>query len=392
MSRILIVIVALAVVIFGAYQLLPERYAVNAPFRQLIAGVDNSPGRSVVQRMRVPPGFHVSVWARNLPGARMLALTPAGNILVSQPHRGKVVEVGVGESGESLPPRDLLTGLDRPHGLAVTDKWLYIAEASDIARVAVKSGADGALELSGPVQRIVTGLPEGGNHWSRSVKPGPDGRLYITVGSSCNVCKEEDARRATMLVANADGSDLKIYATGLRNAVGFDWRPGTQELYATDNGRDLLGDNFPPCELNRIVEGGFYGWPYANGDNVPDPDFGAGHEKEIANAIAPAFSFRAHNAPLGITFIKGKYAPEGYRGTALVALHGSWNRSEKDGYKVVSLHWKADGGIESRDFLTGFEVDGDVIGRPVDVVEGRRGEIYISDDYGGVIWRVTFSR
>jgi hypothetical protein len=182
-----------------------------------------------------------------------------------------------------------------------------------------------------------------------------------------------------------DGTGGEIYATGLRNAVGFDWRPEDGELYATDNGRDLLGDDFPPCELDHVVQGGFYGWPVANGNRVPDPDFGKGAEARIAASIPPVHGFRAHNAPLGITFLRGQDLPEDYRGAALVALHGSWNRTRKDGYEVVSLHWRADGAIEERDFLTGFldRSDDEVVGRPVDVAEGPDGAVYVSDDYAG---------
>src|SRR5262249_58959878 len=143
--------------------------------------------------------------------------------------------------------------------------------------------------------------------------------LYVSIGSSCNVCIEDDQRRATIMRFNLDGSAGEIYASGLRNAVDFDWQPGTGALYATDNGRDLLGDDFPPCELDRIVAGGFYGWPFANGDRVPDPDFGAGHEAEIAASIPPVHGFRAHNAPLGMTFVRGDHVPAAYRGGAVGA-------------------------------------------------------------------------
>src|SRR5262249_54822395 len=161
---------------------------------------------------------------------------------------------------------------------------------------------------------IVTGLPAGGNHWTRTLRVGPDDRLYVSIGSSCNVCREEDKRRAAILTYTLDGSDETILATGLRNAVGFDWRPGTGELYATGTGRGRLADDFPPCKFERIAAGGFYGWPFANGNRVPDPDFGAGHEAEIAASIPPAHAFRAHNAPLGMTFIRGDRVPAAYRG------------------------------------------------------------------------------
>ncbi len=221
---------------------------------------------------------------------------------------------------------------------------------------------------------------------------GPDGWLYVSIGSSCNVCEERDPRRAAILRYRPDGSGEEIFATGLRNAVGFDWKPDTGELYATDNGRDLLGDDLPPCELNRVVRGGFYGWPYAHGDRVADPDFGRGQEQRIAASLPPVHGFRAHNSPLGIHFVRGTRVPVDYRGAALVALHGSWNRTKKDGYKVVSLHWRPDGAIEERDFAAGFERNEDVIGRPVDVAEGPDGAFYISDDYAGAVYRVVYGR
>jgi glucose/arabinose dehydrogenase len=173
--------------------------------------------------------------------------------------------------------------------------------------------------------------------------------------------------------------------------VGFDWQPSTGKLYATDNGRDMLGDNFPPCELNELTKGGFYGFPIANGDRVPDPDFGAGQEQRIEGSIPPAHPFKAHNAPLGMNFVQGAGLPDSMRGAALVALHGSWNRTRKDGYKVVSLHWSDSGAIEERDFLTGFLVDEDVSGRPADVLQGPDGAIYVSDDYAGAIWKIRYT-
>jgi glucose/arabinose dehydrogenase len=261
-----------------------------------------------------------------------------------------------------------------------------VAEGSAIGRVRFDAAA---RALAGEYAHVVTDLPTGGNHWTRSVRIGPDGWMYVSIGSSCNVCEESDPRRAAIVRYRPDGSDEEIFATGLRNAVGFDWRPGTGELYATDNGRDLLGDDFPPCELDLVTRGGFYGWPYANGANVPDPDLGTGHEERIRSAIAPAHDFRAHNAPLGIAFVRRSDAPAELAGAALVALHGSWNRTQKDGYKVVSLHWQPDGSIEERDFLVGFELEGDVIGRPVDVAEGPDGAFYVSDDYAGAIYRVA---
>jgi glucose/arabinose dehydrogenase len=370
--------------------LLPERYAVNAPITQMLLGrgVEAQPEDELRARLVVPEGFSVSLYASGLANARMLRFTERGDLLVSTPRSGHVWLLARDDDhdGRADAVTSLLDGLDRPHGLDFHDGWLYVAEGSAIRRV--RYDAD-ARRVAGALEPVATGLPNGGNHWTRQVRFGPDGRMYVTVGSSCNVCREEDPRRAAMLRFAADGGEPETFATGLRNSVGFDWQPGTNALYATDNGRDLLGDDIPPCELNHIVQGGFYGWPIAYGDRVPDPDLGAGHEAEIARSLPPAHAFRAHNAPLGMTFVRGPNAPDALRGLALVALHGSWNRTHKDGYKVVSLRWTPDGAIEERDFLAGFVRDEQAIGRPVDVAEGPDGAIYVSDDYAGAVYRVA---
>ncbi len=374
--------------------LLPERFAVNAPLGQLLfgRGIEPPPAETVARRLVAPPGFSVGRFAEGLPGARFLRFTPNGDLLVSLPREGRIVllERDANGDGRADGARTLIDGLNRPHGIELHDGWLYVGETDAIGRVRFDPAT---RAVTGSFDRIVTGLPGGGNHWTRTIRFGPDGRLYVNVGSSCNACIEGDPRRAAMLRFEADGSHPEIFAKGLRNSVGFDWKPGTNDLYATDNGRDLLGDDYPPCELNLVVEGGFYGWPYANADGKPDPDHGAGHEAEIAQTRPPVHTFRPHNAPLGITFVRSPSAPPEVRGGALVALHGSWNRSQKDGYKVVSLHWPdggGDGAIVERDFLTGFERGGDVIGRPVDVAEGPDGAFYVSDDYAGSIYRVAF--
>jgi glucose/arabinose dehydrogenase len=370
--------------------LLPERFAVNAPMLHALfgRGIEAPAPGLVGSRIRAPEGFAVGLFAEGIANARGLLPTPLGDLLVSQPRRGRVwlLERDADGDGRADATRVLLEGLERPHGMDLHDGWLYVAEGGAVGRVRFDPRA---RRVEGGFERVVTGLPEGGNHWTRTVRLGPDGWMYVSVGSSCNACIEADPRRAALLRHRPDGSDQEIYATGLRNAVGFDWRPGTDELYATDNGRDLLGDDFPPCELDRVVRGGFYGWPFANGDRVPDPDLGAGREAEIAASLPPAHAFRAHNAPLGIVFLRSARLPEAYRGAALVALHGSWNRTRKDGYAVVSLHWRADGSIEERDFLVGFLEAEDVIGRPVDVAEAPDGAIYVSDDYAGVVYRIV---
>jgi len=370
---------------------------------------------TVARHLQVPPGFSVQLYAADLPRARFLRVTAAGDLLVSRPHAGDIVLLRRDADGDGAPDarETLLEGLRRPLGLDLADGWLYIAESNRIGRIAFDAARG---TTSGSYQPFIEGLTDNGNHWSKTLRVGPDGDLYLAQGSTCNVCAEDDPRRATLMRfpaagdpaagapaagapaagapaagVPAAGGDGEVIATGLRNAVGFDWAPWDGALYATDNGRDLLGDDFPPCELNHITAGGFYGWPYFNGDNVPDPDMGADPEAATRSPTPPAFAFRAHNAPLGITFLRplGRL-PEDYRRSALVALHGSWNRSSPDGYKVVSLHWTEQGIVE-RDFLRGFlRDDGEISGRPVDVAQGPDGAIYVSDDYAGAIYRVSY--
>ena len=361
------------------------RMLLNAALGKSIA----SPSPQVVaQRLNAPPGFTVSLYASDLPMARFLRFTAGGDLLVSRPRAGEVVLLERA-AGDARPTgrRVLLSGLNRPHGIDIHDGWLYIGENDAVGRVAFDEASG---QLRGSYQRIIGGLSGEGNHWTKTVRVGPDNYLYVAQGSTCNVCEEKDARRASIMRFNLDGSGGEIFANGLRNSVGMDWAPWDNSLYATDNGRDLLGDNFPPCELNRIQQNGFYGWPYINGFGVLDPDFGKGHEDLLKTAIVPAHGFRPHNAPLGIQFLRSAHLPAGYERAALVALHGSWNRKIPDGYKVVALHWRDDGSIDEQDFLTGFERRGDVIGRPVDVATGPDGAIYVSDDYAGAIYRVAY--
>jgi len=386
--RLALVLVLVAIATAGACRLLPERFAVNMPIANGLFGIPgDAPDEAATRRLQPPAGYSASVFAA-VPNPRLLLFTPAGDLLVSSPRSDSIWRLSPDRDGDgradSASP--LALELDRPHGIDLFDGQLYVGEGSRIRRVAFDVARG---EPSGPLEVIVDELPDGGNHWTRTVGIGPDERLYVTVGSTCNVCIEKDDRRAAMLRYELDGSGYEIYASGLRNAVDFAWQPGTGALYATDNGRDLLGEDTPPCELNRVVRGGFYGWPYRTGYNVADPDYGGQRPELEARALAPAHPFPAHNAPLGIHFVDGPASPAAYRNSALVALHGSWNRRVKDGYRVVSLHWNDAGEIEQRDFLTGFEVDDDVIGRPVDVALGPDGAFYVSDDYAAVVWRIS---
>jgi glucose/arabinose dehydrogenase len=349
-------------------------------------GIAPPAAATVAARLQVPPGFRVQVYSSEVPLARVMALTEAGDLIVSRTRANLVSLVERDRNGDGVADghRVLFDDLDGPHGLALHDGWLYVAERTAIGRVRFDTATG---TPTGTYEHILTGLTTDGFHQTKTIAFGPDGWLYLAQGSSCNACIEKDPRRATVMRMRADGTGAEIYAAGLRNSVGFDWAPWDGALYATDNGRDLLGDDFPPDELNRIEQGGFYGWPYFNGFGVPDPDVGGQYPGD-ASPMDPAHGFRPHNAPLGIHFLRNVNRP-GYERTALVALHGSWNRTTPDGYKVVALRWRDDGTVEESDFLTGFLNDDGIIGRPAFVTEGPDGAIYVSDDYAGVVYRVS---
>lgn len=383
----------LALILATTFVLWPKVSSYQVLFNSLTGIGSPTSSQATKNALAVPPRFELSIFADHLPNARLLKIAPTGQLLVSSPRTGAVyLLTDHNHDGKAESTTQLIGGLKHPHGIDLYDDgrktWLYIAETHAIGRIAIDWRTGKTL---GDYESIMTDLPDDGGHRTRTIQFSRDNWLYLTIGSSCNVCLESDIRRATMMRVRPDGSDSQIYATGLRNSVGFDWAPWNNELYATDNGRDLLGDNYPPCELNQITAGGFYGWPHINGFGELDPDYGKGQDFLLKTSISPSFGFRAHNAPLGIHFLRHPSLPESYQRTALVALHGSWNRSEPDGYKVVALRWDDMGTITSEDFMTHFlQPSGQIIGRPVDIEEGPDGSIYISDDYAGAIYRVLY--
>lgn len=338
------------------------------------------------EALKVPPGFKITVFAEGLGTPRFFATSPDGVLFVTLIAEGAVFALPDkdmdGKADEALP---YLKGLRSPHGIAFHDGHLYVGETHQVIRVRYR----GFREPPGKKEVIVPSLPTGG-HFTRTIGFGPDGKLYLSIGSSCNVCRERDRRRAAIIRYNSDGTGEEVFAEGLRNAVGIAWHPETGELWVSDNGRDWLGDDLPPDEINIVKKGRHYGWPYCYGSSVADPSLG---NPEICVATEPpVFEIQAHSAPLGIAFYTGKMFPEEYKGDLFVALHGSWNRSSPTGYKVIRI--KLDGGkpVAAFDFVSGLLRNGSAEHRPVDVHVGLRGEMYISDDKGGMIYMVTYGQ
>lgn len=338
---------------------------------------------STADNIKVPEGFTLEEYATDLGSPRFMALSKDNVLFVTDIKGGRVVALpDRNRDGLKDDVKIFIKDLNRPHGIAFHNGYLYVGETNQIVRFKY----NGITSEPGEKEIIAPDLPTKG-HFTRTVSIGPDGKMYVSIGSSCNVCVEDDDKRATIMRFNPDGSEGEIYATGLRNSVGLNWHPRTGALWATDNGRDWLGDNLPPDEVNIIQQKNDYGWPYCYGDKVPDPEFA--DPKRCEDTIAPVIEIQAHSAPLGLTFYDGKMFPSEYQGDLFIALHGSWNRSKPTGYKVVRVKIE-DGKVEKiDDFAFGWLVGSKKTGRPVDVLVGKKGELYISDDYGGKIYKVT---
>jgi glucose/arabinose dehydrogenase len=360
--------------------------ALREPSADIVAEFETARLLEAPFPITLPENFAIGIYAKNLPGARVLALGPGGNFWVSQTSEGKISSLTM-ENDTVVGSETFLDGLNGPHGIVFdyTDpSMLYYAEETKVSRIRVDD--------PNAVPEKLVDLPGGGGHATRTILFGPDDRLYISIGSSCNVCVETDERRAAIYSMNRDGSDFKLFASGLRNSVFFTWSDVDGSMWATDMGRDLLGDDLPPDEINVIEEGKFYGWPYCYGNNVADRS-GGGTEEICAGAESARVEFQAHSSPLGLAFIPEEGWPEEYWYDLIVAFHGSWNRSVPTGYKLVRVKLDAQGTVEGiEDFATGWLTSQGALGRPVDVMIFEGGSMFVTDDKAGVIYRIQYDR
>ena len=337
-------------------------------------------GEEVDFPLEINGDFEIRVFAKDLPaGGRVLAFDKDQNLLVSVPKDGKVIVLpDKNNDGKADERIVLLDGLNSPHGLDFHEDFLYVAETDKIVKYNYNS-----TDISATNPEKIIDLDGDGGHSSRTIRFGPEGKLYIASGSSCNVCVEKSNQRATMMRVNPDGSEFEIFATGLRNTVFFTF-DNNGNIWGNDMGRDLLGDLLPPDELNIIKQGQDYGWPYCYGDKVIDP-FGKSSER-CENTVGTAWDYHAHIAPLGIGFIESSQFPTSWQGDLLVSQHGSWNSSVPVGYKIVRLDIENGKVVNEIDFITGFLQGSVASGRPADVIFGSDGSLYISDDKANAVY------
>ncbi len=343
--------------------------------------------------LKLPEEFSISVFAKDLNGPRVMLRDPVGNILVSEPSAGDVVALINNQEGIADKKIVVASGLNKPHGLAfncLEEKCkFYIAETDKVVEYDYDE-----TNLKAINGKKIIDLPNDGGHNTRTLlfMPYPtEDKLLISVGSSCNVCTEKDSRRAKVLVYDTKTKKLTDFATGLRNSVFMTIHPVDGSIWATEMGRDLLGDDIPPDEINILRSGNWYGWPWFYGKNVEDHNFSPNARPSFAKEATPShIDLQAHSAPLGLSFIPEEGWPEEYWYNLLVAYHGSWNRSVPTGYKIVRIKLDANGKVlgAPEDFITGWLTDKGALGRPVDIMTEPGGKIYISDDKAGVIYLV----
>ena len=341
------------------------------------------PWSSVAAGPQVPKGMSAAIWAEGFSQPRFMALATNGDVFLSDMGAGTVVVLrDADKDGKAEQRSTFASGLQDPHGLAFHGQYLYVAAGNAVLRYAYQPGDSVARSQA----ETLTDLPVGG-HGTRTIVFGPDGRMYVSVGSTGNVNEETDPRRAAVWVYDENGKNGRLFASGLRNAVGLVFVGS--DLYATNNGQDHLGDDLPLEGIFKLVDGGFYGWPYCyvTGTGEPqqwDKSFGRKTAEVCGSAGKPVATVTAHSAPLGVAHVRG--LPEPFNNKLLVALHGSWARSEKTGYKVVAVD-PVNG--EVTDFLTGFLTVDTVSGRPVDVLQQPDGSVLVSDDGAGRLWRIA---
>lgn len=346
-----------------------------------------------LDRITLPPGFTIDVYASGVANARSMALGPSGVLFVGTRRASgggnvyALVDADKDQKAEKV--YTIASGLNMPNGVAFRDDALYVAEVDKVWRY-------DAIEtrLANPPKPVLVsdGFPSDRHHGWKFIRFGPDGLLYVPVGAPCNICERDDPRYMSIMRMKPDGSNLEVYVTGVRNTVGFDWRPATKELWFTDNGRDMLGDDLPPDELNRATaRGQHFGYPYCHGGDITDPD--VGDKRACSDFVPPAQKLDPHVAAIGMRFYTGSMFPAEYRNQIFIAEHGSWNRTKKIGYRVMLAKLDEAGRVVGYEpFAHGWLQEEKAWGRPVDVQVMPDGALLVSDDQAGAIYRISYRR
>jgi len=366
-----------------------QRFLLKIPllFLAVFASLVSSAGGSELPLSKIvlPDGFNISIYSDDVPGARSLAQGPGGTVFVSTRRQGKVYALQDTDGDGRADQRYVLAeNLNMPNGVAYREGALYIAEVNRVLRL-----DDIEAHLASPPEPVIVNdaFPADQHHGWKFIRFGPDGKLYVPIGAPCNVCDEPGYARIMRM--NPDGSGLEVFSTGVRNTVGFDWHPLSGELWFTDNGRDRLGDDAPPDELNHAPEAGMhFGFPYCHGGFIADPDYGS--LRGCNEFQAPAMKLGPHVASLGMRFYTGNMFPERYRQQIFIAEHGSWNRSSKIGYRVMLVRLDGNKAVSYESFASGWLQGESDWGRPVDVEVLPDGSLLVSDDKAGAVYRISY--
>lgn len=350
-----------------------------------------SPTDARIGRLQLPPGFRISRFAEGLGSPRMLAAGEDGTLYATRPKSGDVLALrDTDGDGKAEAPDRVIQGLPNVHGITLRPGQVFVATVDAVYSAPLRNGT------VGEPRKVLDGLPPGGQHPNRTLAFGPDGMLYLTVGSTCNCCVERYPETATVLRVRPDSGSRQIFATGLRNTVGFGFHPTTGELWGMDHGTDWLGDEEPPEELNRLEQGKHYGWPFAHGDNqlidLQDYPSFLDRQQYLARSTPSVLTYAAHAAPLQMVFYTGNRFPAEYRNDAFVAMHGSWNRQPPAGYEVARIRFQNGKPVRIEPFLTGFLLNDQptTFGRPCGLAVGRDGSLFLGDDATGVVYRIEY--
>lgn len=344
-----------------------------------------------VNQLKVPAGFKVNKFSEGLGKPRILAVGPNGEVYTSDREAGIVIMLKDADGDGMAEDKKTVATLKQIHGLTIHDGKMYMVAVKEVYSAAING--DGTL---GDPVMLINDLPDGGQHPNRTIAFGSDGKMYLTVGSTCNSCAESNKENATILQANADGTGRKVYASGLRNTIGFGWHPETNEMWGMDHGIDWLGDDEQKEEVNLIKQGADYGWPYIYGEGKYNPgtrpEGDSTYQQYLQKSTLPALTYQAHSAPMSMAFYTAAKFPAEYKNDAFVAMRGSWNRSSPVGYKVVRMHFENGKPVRFDDFLSGFVVNKNKahFARLVGVAVHTDGSLLISDDTNGVIYRVSY--